>query len=138
MNKRPLAKPYGQSDAVFLVSHGSIHNWYIFRFIFRSLSDISYSDECRTKKVLSVCEKNVSAFSCNIELLQCQQIIHVKRILSHWFENNFMKINKINIICWLVFENKNNELTVNISGSLIKEGEKRKYLGVTLNKKAEF
>ena len=25
---------------------------------------LSYSDECRTKTVLSVCEKNVSAFSC--------------------------------------------------------------------------
>ena len=34
---------------------------------FRLLSDVSYSDECRTKTVLSVCEKNVSAFSCNSE-----------------------------------------------------------------------
>ena len=39
--------------------------WYIFRLAFRLLSDVSYSDECRTKTVLSVCEKNVSAFSCN-------------------------------------------------------------------------
>ena len=31
----------------------------------RSLSDVSYSDECRTKTVLSVCEKNASAFSCS-------------------------------------------------------------------------
>ena len=43
---------------------------------FGRISDVSYSDECRTKKVLSVCEKNVSAFSCNSEILQYQQIIH--------------------------------------------------------------
>ena len=40
-------------------------------------SDVSYSDECRTKTVLSVCEKNVSAFSCYSEVLQYQQIIHL-------------------------------------------------------------
>ena len=43
------------------------------------LSDVSYSDECRTKIVLSVCEKNVSAFSCNSEVLQYQQIIHISK-----------------------------------------------------------
>ena len=77
LNKRPLAKPCGQSDAVFLVSRESIRIWYIFRLAFRLLFDVSYSDECRTKTVLSVCEKNVSAFSCNSEVLQYQQIIHL-------------------------------------------------------------
>ena len=66
---------FGQSDAEFLVSRGSIRISYIFRLTFRSLSDVSYSDECRTKTVLSVFEKNVSAFSCNSEILQYQQII---------------------------------------------------------------
>ena len=55
---------YGQSDAVFLVSRESIRIWYIFRFNFRLLSDVSYSDEC-----LSVCEKNASDFSCNSEII---------------------------------------------------------------------
>ena len=36
---------------------------YIFRLTFRSLSDVLYSDECRTKK-LSVCQNNVAASSC--------------------------------------------------------------------------
>ena len=69
MNKCPLAKPYSQSDTVFLVSRESIRIWYIFRLTFQSLSDVSYSDEYRTKKVLSVCEKNVSAFSRESEIL---------------------------------------------------------------------
>ena len=40
---------------------------------------------CRTKKVLSVCEKNISAFSCNSEILQHQQIIHLSFCLSIFF-----------------------------------------------------
>ena len=74
MNKHPLAKPYGQSDTVFLVSRESICIWYIFRLAFRSLSDVSYSDECRTKKVLSLCEKNVSAFSCNCKFCSTNRL----------------------------------------------------------------
>ena len=37
---------------------------YIFRLIFRSLSDVLYSDECRTKKDFRM-SKNVTAFSCS-------------------------------------------------------------------------
>ena len=37
---------------------------YKFRFTFRSLSDVSYSDECRTKKSFSVWLKHGTAFSC--------------------------------------------------------------------------
>ena len=36
---------------------------------------VRHSSEYET--VLSVCEKNVSAFSCNSEVLQYQQIIHI-------------------------------------------------------------
>ena len=72
-----ICQPCCQSDAVFLVSRGSIRIWYIFRLTFRSLSDVSYSDECRTKKVLLVCEKNISAISWNSGILQYQQIIHI-------------------------------------------------------------
>ena len=74
VNKCPLAKPCGQSDAVFLLSRESIRIWYIFRLTFRLLSDVSYSDECRTKTVLSVCEKNVSAFSCNSEIKKFRNV----------------------------------------------------------------
>ena len=42
-------------------------------FFVRHSSDVSYSDECRTKK-LSVCLKNVPAFSCYSELLTSTQI----------------------------------------------------------------
>ena len=34
--------------------------------------------EVAVLSVLSVCEKNVSAFSCNSEILQYQQIIRIK------------------------------------------------------------
>ena len=51
-----------------LMSRESICIWYIFWLAFWLLSDVSYSVECRMKTVFSVCEKNVSAFSCNSDL----------------------------------------------------------------------
>ena len=57
---------------------------YALLLTFISYSDVSHSDECRTRKVLSVCDKNVSAFSCNSEILQHQQIIHLTFISGNW------------------------------------------------------
>ena len=37
---------------------------YIFRFNFRLLSGVSYSDQCRTKKCFSVYQKKLPTFSC--------------------------------------------------------------------------
>ena len=42
---------------------------YIFRFTFRSLSDVSYSDECQAKKSFSVRLKHGATFSCGTEVL---------------------------------------------------------------------
>ena len=54
-------------------------------------------------------------------------------LLSLWFENNYMKMNddKSHL---LAFGIKDNEATVNISGSLIKESDEEILLGVTLDK----
>ena len=53
------------------------------------------------------------------------------------FENNYMKMNEDKSHL-LVFGNKDNEVTVNISGSLIKESDEEKLLGVTLDKTLNF
>ena len=42
---------------------------YIFRFTFRFLSDVSYSNECQTKRNFSTCLKNIPAFSSYSEVL---------------------------------------------------------------------
>ena len=44
----------GQIDALFIISLAAASG-YILRFTFRSLSDVSYSDECRTKMSFPVC-----------------------------------------------------------------------------------
>ncbi len=58
-------------------------------------------------------------------------------LLSLWFENNYMKMNE-NKSHLPVFGNKDGEVTVNISGFLIKESDEEKLLGVTLDKKMSF
>ena len=58
-------------------------------------------------------------------------------LLSHWFENNYMNMNEDKRHL-LIFGNKDDEVTVNISGSLIKESDEEKLLGVTLDKKLSF
>ena len=58
-------------------------------------------------------------------------------LLSNWFANNYMKMNddKSNL---LVLGNKGVEATLNISGSLIKERDEEKLLGVIIDKKLTF
>ena len=58
-------------------------------------------------------------------------------LLSLWFENNYMKMNEDKSYL-LFFGNKDDEMTVNISGSLIDESDEEKLLGVTLDKKLNF
>ena len=58
-------------------------------------------------------------------------------LLSLWFENNYMKMNEDKSHL-PVFGNTDNEVTVNISGSLIKESDEEKLLGVTLDKTLNF
>ena len=58
-------------------------------------------------------------------------------LLSLWFENNYTKMDEDKSHL-LIFGNKNNELTVNISGSFIKESDKEKLHGVTLDKTLNF
>ena len=54
-------------------------------------------------------------------------------LLSLWLENNFMKMNEDKSHL-LVFGNKDDETTVNISGSLIEESDEEKLLRVSLDK----
>ena len=58
-------------------------------------------------------------------------------LLSNWFANNYMKMNddKSHL---LVLGNKGVKATVNISGSLIKESDEEKLLGVTIDKNLTF
>ena len=58
-------------------------------------------------------------------------------LLSLWFENNYVKMNEDKSHL-LVFGNKDNKGTVNISGSFIKESYQEKLLGVTLDKTLNF
>ena len=48
-------------------------------------------------------------------------------LLSLWFENNYMKMNEDESHL-LVFRNKDDETTVNISKSLIEESDEEKLL----------
>ena len=58
-------------------------------------------------------------------------------LLSLWFENNYMKMNEDKSHL-LVFGNKDDEVTVNVSGSRIKESDEEKLLGVTLDETLNF
>ena len=67
----------GYNFSILIRSIYKFTSYIYHRYTSDNNADVSYSDECRTKTVLSVCEKNVSAFSCNSEVLQYQQIIHL-------------------------------------------------------------
>ena len=49
--------------------------------MFRSLSDVSYSDECRTKKSFSVWLKHGTAFSC------CSEDLYIYYIYTHLYHS---------------------------------------------------
>ena len=57
------------ADSQLILALLSTASGYIFRSTFRSLSDVLYSDECRTKKAFSVFQKNVAAISCCSKVL---------------------------------------------------------------------
>ena len=63
-------------DTLSIISHVSAFG-YIFRFTFQSLSNVSYSDECRTKKSFSVRLKHGSAFSC------CSEVCSTNRLFTY-------------------------------------------------------
>ena len=57
--------------------------------------------------------------------------------LSLWFENNYMKMNEDKSHL-LVFGSKGEDVSVNISGSLIQESDEEKLLGLTLDRRLNF
>ena len=57
--------------------------------------------------------------------------------LSLWFENNYMKMNEDKSHL-LVFGSKGEDVSVNISGSLIQESDEEKLLGLALDRRLNF
>ena len=81
---------------------------------------------------------DTTIFACGSDLgLILESLEGDAALLSLWFENNYMKMNEDKSHL-LVFGNKDNEVTVNISGSFIKESDQEKLLGVTLDKTLNF
>ena len=58
-------------------------------------------------------------------------------LLSLWFENNYIKMNEDKSHL-LVFGSKGEDVSVNISGSLIQESDEEKLLGLTLDRRLNF
>ena len=58
-------------------------------------------------------------------------------LLSSWFANNCMKMNSDKSYL-IVLGNRNVEATLNTAGSLIKESDEERLLGVTMDKKLNF
>ena len=81
---------------------------------------------------------NTAIFACGSDLGSVLESLKGDgALLSLWFENNYMKTNEDKSHL-LVFGNKDDEVTVNISGSLIKESDEEFLLGVTLDKTLNF
>ena len=81
---------------------------------------------------------DTTIFACGSDLgLVLESLEGDAALLSLWFENNYMKMSEDKSHL-LVFGNKDNDVTVNISGSLIKESDEEKLLGVTLDKTLNF
>ena len=77
-------------------------------------------------------------FACGSDLASVLESLEGDAaLLSLWFENNYMKMNEDKSHL-LVFGKKDDEVTVNMSGSLIKESDEEKLLGVTLDKTLNF
>ena len=58
-------------------------------------------------------------------------------LLSLWFENNYMKMNEDKSHL-LVFGSKGEDVSVNISGSLIQVSDEEKLLGLSLDRRLNF
>ena len=77
---------------------------------------------------------DTTIFACGSDLSSIlEPLERDATLLSLWFENNYMKMSEDKSHL-LVFGNKDDETTVNISGSLIEENDEEKLLGVTLDK----
>ena len=95
---------------------------------------------CHLVKDTDICNHadDTTIFACGSNLVSIlESLERIATLLSLWFENNYMKMNEDKSHL-LVFGNKDDEATVNISGSLIEECDKEKLLGVALDKKLNF
>ena len=70
---------------------------------------------------------DITVFACGSDLGSISESYERgATLLSLWFEHNYIKMNEDKSHL-LVFGNKDDEATVNISGSLIGEGTKRNF-----------
>ena len=69
---------------------------YIFRFIFWSLSDVSYSDRCRTKKAFQYAKKMPPLFRAIVKFCSTNSLFTYSKLLiyhsgycevNYWFQN---------------------------------------------------
>ena len=99
VNRCPLANHMANWTQYSLYHVNPSASGYIFRFTFRFLSDVSYSDECRTES-FSVYLKNVPAFPSYSEIFVCivKNIIslmtyhRVKKFVSKSFSKSLLLI----------------------------------------------
>ena len=108
--------------------------------LFRTPTLIYINDVFYLVKDTEICNyaDDTTIFACGSDLGSVLESLEGDAaLLSLWFENNYMKMNEDKSHL-LVFGNKDNEVTVNISGSFIKESDQEKLLGVTLDKTLNF
>ena len=81
---------------------------------------------------------DTTIFACGSDM--CSILTSLEEDASHlsrWFENNYMKMNEDKSHL-LVFGSKGEDVSVNISGSLIQESDEEKLLGLTLDRRLTF
>ena len=104
------------------------------------LYNIYINDFFYLVKYTEVCNyaDDTTIFVCGTELDPILKSLEKDAsLLTSWFANNYMKMNG-DKSHQLMLGNKSIEATVNISGSLIKENDEEKLLGVTVDKKLNF
>ena len=104
------------------------------------LFNLYFNDFFYLVKETEVCNyaDDTTIFACGSDLGSIlESLERDAALLCLWFENNYMKMNEEKSHL-LVFGIKDDEATVNISGSLIEESDEEKLLGMTLDKKLIF
>ena len=96
----------------------------------RLLFNIYINDFFYLVKDTEICNyaDDTTIFACGSDLGSVLESLEGDAaLLSLWFENNYVKMNEDKSHL-LVFGNKDNEVTANISGSLIKESDEENFL----------
>ena len=81
---------------------------------------------------------NTTIFACGSDMCSILKSLEEDAsLLSLWFENSYMKMNEDKSHL-LVFGSKGEDVSVNISGSLIQVSDEEKLLGLTLDRRLNF